>query len=165
MGEADRLRDLLEDLHEARQISSDLRPVPQLVDQGAAANELHRQEGRTIGQRPQRVHGWDARVWQPGGDFRFGHEPVGVGARQQHFDGDVAIEDHLPRRQYSSHAAASDFAIHGITGNDWQVSSDVADRRHGKRAGLVRRGKIERVGRRALQRQVRCALPQAGRFV
>ena len=78
VGEADRLAHLRERLEQPRPVGG-----LHLVGQGLAGDELHGQEGRAVGQRPQRVDRRDARVRQPGRDLRLADEAVGVGPRQQ----------------------------------------------------------------------------------
>ena len=111
VGESDRLGDVLEGGHEARQVVRRVRAVGEDGGEGPAADELHRQVRPPVGQGAEGVDGRDGRVREARGDAGLAGE-LGGGARvagkvgQDGLDGDLAVEGQVARRVDDAHPPA-----------------------------------------------------------
>ena len=115
VGEADRLAHLRERLEQPWPVGG-----LHLIGQSLADDEFHGQERRAVQQRSQRVDRWDARMRQPGGDFRLADEAAGIGLGQQDLEGDVAVEAEVVGYQNLAHAATGDLMQHAVAGHCWE---------------------------------------------
>src|SRR5262249_27777086 len=117
MRERDGLADRFEDGDELCEFAAGAEHV----GEGAAADELHREERRAVRQFTKSVNRWNSGVWQAGRDLRLANEPpANVGGRVSWKDdlhGDFAIEGKIARREHSAHPAPRDLVLHFVTGN------------------------------------------------
>jgi hypothetical protein len=132
--EPDRLGDLLEHLHEPRQVVPRGRAGFQLVSQRRPADQFHGQERGAVGQGAEFVDGRDVRVRQLRGDIRFRHEPLGIHPRQERLDGHLAVERQVVDGIHPPHAALRDLADDAVSGDARGVG------RNDGRVGRVGRG-------------------------
>jgi hypothetical protein len=142
VGEPDRLGDLLEHLHQPRQVVRRRRAGLEQLGQGGAVDELHGQERGAVGQFAEGVHRRDAGVRQLRRDLRLGDEPPGVRPRQQGLDGDFTVEGEVASGEHPPHAALGDHAGNGVPGDVREVGRRVGQPRAGGVAGSVHRGRV-----------------------
>ena len=115
VGVGHRLADLLEDREEPRPVVGRAPARRQQRRQGAAPDQLHREERPAVGEAPQLVDRDDARVLELAADLRLLDEPadhLGVVAvlLPEDLDGEVAAEVGVAPLEDRPHAAPGDLA-------------------------------------------------------
>ena len=120
-----------------------------MLCQVAALDQLHR-EVRPAVHLAGVVDLHDVGVMQRGNRLRLAQESFplrrqGIGAGQQHFQGDGSLQPQMPGPVDDAHAAVAEHGLHPVAGNLWQV--------RGKRCGLDR-FRILACARRWKQRRV-----------
>ena len=131
MGVGHGLADLLEDREEARPVFIGAPTRREQRRQGAAPDQLHRDEQPAIGEAPQLVDGDDPGVLELAADLRLLHEAadhLGMIAvlLPDHLDGEVPAQVEVASLEDRADPAPGQFADQLVT-RRWPESLDVSD--------------------------------------